>query len=45
MKWMNSWLVKAASGAAALALMVAVGSVGATCIFTAYQPDVPEALR
>ena len=40
----KSLFLKIASSAAALALIVAVASAGATCYFTAYQPDVPEAL-
>lgn len=41
----KTWLMKIASSMAALALVVAIASVGATCYFTAYQPDVPESLQ
>jgi cyclic lactone autoinducer peptide len=44
-KNIKNLLLKAASSAAALILFVAVSSVGTTCFFTAYQPDVPEELR
>jgi cyclic lactone autoinducer peptide len=37
--------MKLASSVAALAFITAVSSVGATCYFTAYQPDVPEELQ
>ena len=30
---------------ASLAVMVAVNGAGNTCVFLAYQPDVPEELR
>ena len=30
---------------ASLAVMIAVNGVGNTCVFLAYQPDVPEELR
>ena len=45
MRKVKEWMMKVASLAAALALIVAVTSVGVTCVFTAHQPDVPEALR
>ncbi|MCL2153797.1 MAG: cyclic lactone autoinducer peptide [Oscillospiraceae bacterium] len=45
MKLVKSLFFKMASSAAALALIVAVASAGATCYFTAYQPDLPEALK
>jgi len=45
MKKARNWIMKLASSAAALALVVAVSSVSATCFFVVYQPDVPESLR
>jgi len=45
MKMVKCLLLKAATSAAALALIAAVSSAGAVCFYTAYQPDVPEALR
>lgn len=30
---------------ASLALLVAVSNVNSTCLFMAYQPDVPEELK
>lgn len=42
---MEGWLMKAATSAAAIALLAAVSSAGAACWFTAYQPDVPESLQ
>lgn len=30
---------------ASLAVTVALNSVGSTCVFLAYQPDLPEKLR
>ena len=45
MRTIKHWFVKVASSVAALTLIVALASVGSTCFFTAYQPDVPEALQ
>ena len=41
MVWLNS---KAGYILAALALVTATASAGATCFYTSYQPDVPEEL-
>lgn len=45
MKKIRNFSVKWSGVFAALALMIAVGSAGATCIFTSYQPEIPEVLR
>ncbi|MCL2391854.1 MAG: cyclic lactone autoinducer peptide [Oscillospiraceae bacterium] len=45
MRILRKWLVKLASSMAVLAMLVAVSSVGSACVFTAYQPDVPESLQ
>ena len=45
MKKIKGIFLKVASSVAALAFLVAVSSVGVTCWFTAYQPEVPESLR
>lgn len=45
MKAIKGWILKFATSAAALALLAAVSSAGSTCVFTAYQPDVPEELQ
>ena len=45
MKKARNWIMKLASSAAAIALVVATASVGATCVFIMHQPDVPESLR
>jgi len=41
----KKWVFNIVSTVAALALIVATSSAGATCFFTAYQPDLPEELR
>ena len=46
MSSLKKWILKVtASSAAVLALLVASSTVGSTCWFVAYQPDLPEALR
>lgn len=42
-KIMNG-LMKLAGSVAALAMVCAVANVNNTCLFIAYQPDVPEEL-
>jgi cyclic lactone autoinducer peptide len=38
-------LQKLATPLAALAMMVAIGNAGSTCLFMAYQPDMPDELN
>jgi len=45
MKTVKGSFGKAASSVAALAPMVVLTLAGTACIFTAYQPDVPETLQ
>ena len=40
--WLNS---KAGYILAALALVTATASVGATCFYTSYQPEIPSELN
>ncbi len=39
-----SMVLKLATPLAALAILVAVGNAGNTCLFMAYQPDMPTEL-
>ena len=41
----SNFTLKLMGVAAALATLVAVSNVHSTCIFLAYQPDVPEELK
>lgn len=41
----NHTMVKLGSLLASAAMFLAVSSVGSTCVFMLYQPDVPEELR
>lgn len=36
---------KCATLMASLAMVVAIGSAGATCVFLSHQPDLPDELR
>ena len=45
MKTIRNFALKWGGTIAALALVIATYSAGATCIFTAYQPNMPEQLR
>lgn len=45
MKKIHNFAVRWSGLFAALALMIAVGSAGSTCIFTSYQPELPERLH
>lgn len=46
MKKLVSWMtMHCGHMIASLALLVATVSVGTTCIFNSYQPEVPESLR
>lgn len=38
-------VIKLAAPLAALAMMVAVSNAGSTCLFMAYQPDMPAELN
>lgn len=38
-------VMKLATPLAALAMMVAVSNAGSTCLFMAYQPDMPAELN
>lgn len=38
-------LRKLAAPLAALAIMAAAGNAGSTCLFMAYQPDMPDELN
>lgn len=44
-KWIREAITKVAMSTAALAVICAVSNVHSTCIFLAYQPDVPEELQ
>lgn len=41
----NQAMVKLGTLLASVAMFLAVSSVGSTCVFMLYQPDVPEELR
>ncbi len=41
----NWFMLRCGHVIAALALVVATVSVGTTCLFDSYQPEVPESLR
>lgn len=41
----NHTMVKLGALLASAAMLLAVSSVGSTCVFMLYQPDVPEELR
>lgn len=45
MKKIRNLAVRWSGVFAALALILAVSSAGATCIFTSYQPEMPEVLK
>lgn len=45
MSFIRKMSLKWGSLIAALALLIATGTVGATCYFTAYQPKMPEQLK
>ena len=45
MKKVRKLMLKWGSTIAALALIVATYSAGTTCLFTAYQPRIPDALK
>lgn len=44
-KLMNWLIVHSGQIVTALAIVAATASVGTTCIFESYQPEVPECLR
>lgn len=41
----NHTMVKLGALLASAAMFLAVSSLGSTCVFMLYQPDVPEELR
>lgn len=44
-KKINTILSKCTTLVASLALLVAASTVSSTCVFLAYQPDLPEELK